>query len=89
MMELAKISVYFLCLLTAGACFALLLRGYARSGTRLLLWSAVCFGFLAVHSAVVIVELMLLPATDLQMLRHLASLAAVGFLLFGLVWEAE
>lgn len=89
MVELAKISVYVLCILTAGTCSGLLIRGYSRGGVRLLLWSAICFGFLAIHSVIVLVELVLLPATDLQMLRHLASFAAVGFLLFGLVWETE
>jgi hypothetical protein len=65
------------------------LRGYSRSGTRLLLWSSVCFGFLAVHAVIVMIELQFFPATDLQMLRHVASLGAVGSLIFGLVWEAE
>ena len=86
---MAKISIYLLCLLTASACFVLLLRGYRRSGTRLLLWSSVCFGFLAIHAVIVMVELLFFPATDLQMLRHVVSLAAVGSLIFGLVWETE
>lgn len=86
---MAKISIYLLCVLTAVACFALLLRGYRRSGTRFLLWSSVCFGFLAVHAFIVMIELLLFPATDLQMLRHVASLAAVGSLILGLVWETE
>lgn len=88
-MELAKVSIYLLCLLTAAACSVLLLRGYRRSGTRLLLWSSVCFGILAFHALIVIIELLLFPSTDLQMLRHVASLAAVGTLVFGLIWEAE
>lgn len=88
-METAKISIYLLCVLTAAACFVLLFRGYRRSGTRLLLWSSVCFGILALHALIVIIELLLFPSTDLQMLRHVASLAAVGTLIFGLVWETE
>jgi hypothetical protein len=88
-MELAKISIYLLCVLTASACFILLLRGYRRSGTRLLLWSSVCFGFLAIHALIVMIELLLFPSTDLQMLRHVASLFAVSTLIFGLVWETE
>ncbi|MEX0406755.1 DUF5985 family protein [Aquibium sp. LZ166] len=89
MNELLKISIYLLCVLTAAACFVLLLRGYFRSGTRLLLWSSVCFGFLALHSTVVIIELIIFPSSDLQVFRHLASLLAVGSLTFGLVWESE
>lgn len=84
-----KISVYLLCLATAVACCILLARGYLRSRTRLLLWSAVCFAFLALHALIVTVELLVIPGTDLQLLRHAASLLAVSSLLFGLVWEAE
>lgn len=87
--EALKFSIYLLCLLTAVACCLLLLRGYRRSGTRLLLWSAVCFGFLALHAAIVSIELLVFPGTDLQVVRHVASLAAASSLIFGLVWEAE
>jgi hypothetical protein len=88
-MSLLKGSIYLLCVLTAAACFGLLLRGYMRSRFRLLLWSSICFGFLALHSLIVMVELMIIPGVDLQMLRHVASGLAVGSLIFGLVWEAE
>ena len=86
---MAKISIYLLCVVTAVACFVLLFRGYRRSGTRLLLWSSVCFGFLALHALIVMIELLLIPTTDLQMFRHVASLAAVASLIVGLVWETE
>ncbi len=89
MMAALKISIYLLCLLTAIACCVLLARGYRRQGARLLLWSAVCFGFLALHAAVVVLELLVLPGTDFQVVRHAASLGAVSSLIFGLVWEAE
>jgi hypothetical protein len=89
MTEALKISIYLLCLATAVACCLLLLRGYLRSGARLLLWSAVCFGFLALHASIVTVELLIIPGTDLQALRHVASLAAASSLIVGLVWEAE
>ena len=36
-------TVYVLCFLTSAACAWLLGRSYARTGTRLLLWSSVCF----------------------------------------------
>ena len=89
MSEAIKISIYFLCFLTAGVCTGLLLRGYWRSATRLLLWSGLCFGFLSINSLAVILDIMVFPQVDLQAVRHLASLAAVGTLLFGLVWELE
>lgn len=89
MAGLMQISIYGLCFLAAGMCTFLLLRGYRASGTRLLLWSALCFGFLALNSLVVILDNLVFPASDLQLLRHAASLAAVGTLLFGLIVEIE
>jgi hypothetical protein len=89
MVHAFQVSIYVLCLLTATACFLLLLKGFFRSGTRLLLWSGVCFCFLALHSLVVVIELMVVPHTDLQILRHAASLLAAASLVFGLIWEAE
>ena len=83
------VVIYVLCLLAGVLCTWLLLRGYRRSGTRLLLWSGLCFGFLSLNSLVVLTDILLLPAGDLQLLRHIASLAAVGTLLFGLVWEGQ
>lgn len=88
-MELFKIAIYVLCILTSAACSYLLLRGYWRSGTRLLFWSGLCFGFLSLNSIIVILDILVFPSADLQVFRHSASLAAVGTLLFGLVWETE
>lgn len=88
-MSALPVAIYVLCVLAAALCTGLLLRGYRRSGTRLLLWSGLCFGFLSLNSLVVILDILLLPTTDLQLLRHGASLAAVGTLLFGLIWEGE
>ena len=83
------VAIYVLCLLAAALCTGLLLRGYGRSGTRLLLWSGLCFGFLSLNSLIIILDIALFPGTDLQLLRHGASLAAVGTLLVGLIWEGE
>ena len=83
------VAIYVLCLLAAALCTVLLLRGYRRSGTRLLFWSALCFGFLSLNSLAVLLDILLFPAQDLQLLRHGSSLAAVGTLLFGLIWEGE
>lgn len=81
--------VYLLCFLTAGLCAFMLARSYRRSGARLLLWSALCFGFLAANSLVVIVDLLLLPDSDLRLWRHGFSLMAVSVLLFGFIWDSE
>lgn len=89
MIGLLPLLIYVLCLLAAALCTWLLLRGYWRTGARLLLWSGLCFGFLSLNSLAVILDILVLDAVDLQGVRLLASLAAVGTLLIGLIWEAE
>jgi hypothetical protein len=82
-------AVYLLCFLTSAACALLLARSYRRTGTRLLLWSALCFLCLAGTNALVILDLLVWPERDLRLARHALSLAAVGVLLFGFIWELE
>ena len=89
MTELFPTIVYLLCFLTAAACAVLLARTYWRTGMRLLLWSALCFLFLATNSLVVIVDLLVLRDVDLSLLRTLLSLAAVCVLLYGFIWDRE
>jgi hypothetical protein len=88
-MEAIKIAIYALCFLTSAGCSYLLLRSFARNRMNLLLWSGICFGFLAVNNLMVMFDALVFPDIDLRMLRHAASLAAVTTLLIGLVWEAE
>jgi hypothetical protein len=82
-------AVYLLCFLASAGCALLLGRSYRRSGTRLLLWSALCFLLLAGTNLLVILDLLVWPDGDLQLARHLLSLAAVGVLLFGFIWDLE
>ena len=82
--------VFFLCALTSAACMVLLIRGWRRSRATLLLWSSLCFVFLAANNLLVFVDIVVLPTEiDLRPWRHFASLAAVGVLLYGFVWEAD
>lgn len=80
-------AIYFLCAITAFACFALLFRSWRRTRARLLFWSALCFAGLSVNNALLVADKLFLPNVDLLVLRLMASLAAVLLLLFGLVWE--
>jgi hypothetical protein len=82
-------AVYLLCFLTSSACALLLARTYWRTGTRLLLWSALCFLFLAANNLAVILDLLVLTAWDFRLARLLLALAAVGVLLFGFIWDQE
>lgn len=82
-------AVYTLCCLTSGACAFLLGRSYSRTRVRLLLWSALCFLFLALNNLAVILDLLLLPEQNFGQLRVLLSLTAIVLLLYGLIWEQE
>jgi hypothetical protein len=81
--------VYVLCFVTSAACAWLLGRSYARTGNRLLLWSSVCFVFLALNNLAVVFDLVVWPETDLRLLRLVLSFAAVASLIWGFVWEVE
>ena len=81
--------VYVLCALTSVACAFLLLRSYARTGLRLSLWSGLCFVGLALNNILLVIDLRVLPATDLSMLRTLPAVVGMLLLIFGLIWETR
>ena len=90
MSELFPTAVYALCFLTSAACSLLLGRSYGRTGARLLLWSALCFGFLAVNNFLVVVDLVLLPVTvDLRLARYACAIAGILTLLYGFIVDQE
>jgi hypothetical protein len=80
-------AIYVLCAATAGSCAAMLLRGYRRSGMRLLLWAAICFGALTLNNMLLYLDLVVFPATDLGVARSAVALGGLGALLYGLIWE--
>lgn len=80
-------AVYILCASTALACAALLLRGYARNGTRLLLWCGIFFLAMAIENTVLFVDLRIVPDVDLTLIRLAVPLVGVALLLYGLVWD--
>ena len=82
--------LYLLSILTGLACMLLLFRAYAASGTRLLLWSALCFVGLSVNNVLLFLDLVIFPTElDLRPYRLLSALAGLLFLLYGFIWEAE
>lgn len=87
--EVFPATVYVLCFLTSAACAWLLGRSYRSNGTPLLLWSSICFGFLAANNLVLVVDLLVFPYLDLRLARLLLSLAAVISLIWGFVWQLE
>lgn len=80
-------AVYILGALVTLACSVFLIRGFLRTHTKLLLWSALCFLGLAVSNVLVFVDLVLFPEVDLYLWRLLTATAAMLVLLYGLIWE--
>jgi heme A synthase len=76
-------------MLVALLCGVLLARGYKQSRQRLLLWSSICFLGIALHSGLIFVDLVMLPRTDLHMLRRGVIAVAMIVLLYGLIWDSE
>ena len=89
MTEFFPAAVYLLCFATSAACAILLARSYLASRARLLLWSSICFLFLAGNNLVVVIDMLLIPDINLRLLRLVLALCAVSVLLFGFVWDLE
>jgi uncharacterized protein DUF5985 len=91
MNDIFPAAVYILCLLTSAACAWLLGRSYRRTGAPLLLWSSISFVFLALNNLVLVLDLVVWPAqdVDLRLPRLLLALAASCSLLFGLIYKIE
>jgi hypothetical protein len=88
-MNTIKLTLYVLAILTCLACTTLLVRDYLRSRTPLLLWSSLCFVCLTLSNVFLFTDLVVFPAVDLRLLRLLAALAGMMFLLVGFIWEVE
>jgi hypothetical protein len=89
MQEAFAAIVYLLCFATSAACAWLLLAGWRRSKARLLLWSGLCFFFLAANNLLVVLDLLVLPNIDMRLERLVLALAAAAILLFGFIWDLE
>ena len=81
--------VYILCALASSLCAVLLYRGNKRTPSHLLLWSCVCFSFLAASNVLLVIDLVIFPDFRFhgQAWRNLLSALASSVLLFGLIWE--
>ncbi len=86
----APALVYMFCFITCAIGAGLLVRSWFKTRTRLILWIAVSFVFLAVNNFFLFVDTTLTPPEmDLSPFRVATSLIAVSILIFGLIWEAE
>lgn len=75
--------------LTVFICALLLLRGYARTRTRLLLWSGACFAGLTLANILLLVDLTLAPQVSLYTLRLAVAAGSMLLLMYGLVFESD
>lgn len=82
-------AVYGLCFLTSVVCALLLGRSYFKTRARLLLWSALCFVFLALNNFVVVLDMLVYPDIDFRAARTALALAGVLTLLFGFIMDRE
>jgi hypothetical protein len=82
--------VYLLGAIVTATCAVALLRGFARSRSRLLLWSGLCFTGLTVSNGLLFVDLVLLGEDySLYMWRLSTAASAMLLLVYGLVFESE
>ena len=79
--------VYVLCAATSALCAVLLIRGYRRSRSRLLLWSSVCFVGLAANNALLVLDRIVVRDVDLSTWRVVPAVVGMAALVYGLVWE--
>jgi hypothetical protein len=82
-------AVYLLCAGTALVCAVLLLRGYQRSGTRLLLWCSIFFFAMTLENSILFADVILVPDIDLSSVRRAVPMVGVLLLLYGLIWEVR
>lgn len=82
-------AVYILGAVCSLLCGVLLLRHYLRTRQRLLLWSTVCFFGLTVANTLVFFDLVVMPGTDLHLIRWGVTAGSLGVMLFGLIWESK
>jgi hypothetical protein len=82
--------VYVLCALSSLTCTALLVRGWWRTRSRLLMWSALCFGCMFLSNVVLVYDLAMTgPEVSWLIHRQLLSLVGLVMLVWGFAWDAR
>jgi hypothetical protein len=88
-MDLLKVTLYALCVVSSLACTVMLFRGYLQRRYRLLLWSAVCFTGLTVNNLLLFADLVVFPFIDMRIGRLVAALLSILAILYAFIWEAD
>ena len=82
-----NLALCALAVLSCAACAALLFRRYARGRSRILFWTALCFAFLTLNNVLLFLDLVVLEV-DLRPWRHASAAVGLGFVLYGLLFDA-
>ena len=82
-------AVFSLCAITSALCAFMLMRGYRRERTQVLLWTSLCFAGLFVNNILLLFDTVILPDVNFhgELWRSLAGAIAGLLLLIGLVWD--
>lgn len=81
--------VFLMCAMGSVGCATMLIRGYRRDRTRLLLWSSLCFAGLALNNVFLFIDLAMIPEVEINgaIWRGLIGAGSGSILLYGLIWE--
>lgn len=83
------IVVYALCAAISSFCTFMLLRGYYRRKSSLLIWSGLCFAGLTLNSVMVIIDKTLFPDVSMLTLRLLIYFLSLLLLIFGFIFRSK
>jgi hypothetical protein len=75
--------------LTAGLCAVLLLRAYAGTRSRLLLWCGLCFAGLTAANGLLIADLALFHDANLFRWRLATAAVSMVLMVYGLIFESD
>ncbi|HEY1721454.1 MAG TPA: DUF5985 family protein [Magnetospirillaceae bacterium] len=82
--------VYLLCFITSTMVMLLLRRSYARTGSRLVLWSTLAFVAFALNNLFLFLDLVVFPTSiDLRPVRDAFALIGLSLLLYGFVGKGS
>lgn len=81
--------VYLLCFGASLTCAGLLLRGYLRGRSRLLLWAGLGFCALTVNNLLLVADMVVWRHLDLWAFRQATAGLAIMIFVYGFLWEVE
>jgi hypothetical protein len=84
--------IYNLCAAMSLVCTVLLIRGYKKSGSRLLFWLSLSFAGLLFNNLFLVLDMVVYydnPNVSLIIPRHLSTFFSAATLLYGFIWVGD